>query len=255
MRSDRSFWMSWLVTACIGGTAPVVQAAEWNASLGLTSDYIVRGLTRSQHDGAVQGNVSLQGEQPWTAGIWASSVTLYDGGPRHAEVDYFLAGELPLSNDWQLGGQATRYQFIGGSSAVSYDYSELALSLSFQDTITASVSWSPDYTYVYSYPGHSGYSGSGYSGGIAAATDTSVSYELTARHPLSRHVLAVAGVGHTELGDPDRAYSFWSGGAEISWDRVALNLSYLSSDNDARRLFRNLASQNVWVATLSVRLH
>ena len=229
--------------AGIGSTATAA-AAEWDASLGLTSDYLVRGLTRSQHDGALQGGVSLQGEESWTAGIWASSVTLQQGGPRHAEIDYFISGELPVSQDWRLGGQATRYQFAGASSAASYDYTEVALSLSYQDAITASVAWSPDYTYYYSY----------YPAMFAAATDTAISYELFAKHPLSRSILAVAGVGRSELGGPDRAYNFWSGGAEISWDRVALSLSYMSSDGDARRLFRDLAARNAWVATISVRL-
>ena len=247
MRSKRLLWirLPWMLLPWI--LAPLVStsahAAEWNASVGMTSDYIVRGRSRSLNEGAIQGSVSLQGENPWTAGVWASSVKLYEGAPRQAELDYFLAGELPISRDFRLNGQATYYQFVGGSTAFSYDYTELAVSLSFQDTLSASVTWSPDY----------GYYRANYSGG-SMVTDTAVSYELSARHPLNRYVLAFAGVGHADLGERDREYNFWSGGAEVSWDRYGVSLTYVDSDSDAQRLFRSLASRNAWIATLSVRL-
>lgn len=230
--------MWWVVLTIVAGTA---HAAEWNANVAVASDYIVRGLTRSLKSAVVQGSISLQGEQPWAAGVWASSVELYEGAGHHAEVDYFLAGELSLSRDWRLGGQATHYDFTGESGSFSYDYTELAASLSYQDMITASVAWSPDHSYFARW------------GPVYDAT--MLSYELSARHPVSRHVQLAAGVGHTDLGSSGRAYNFWSGGGEISWERVSLSLSYVSSDKDAKRLFRDLAARDAWVATISFRIH
>ena len=229
-----------LVVAAIGSGS--AQAAEWNANVAVASDYIVRGLTRSLEAAAVQGSVGLQGEQHWAAGVWASSVELYDGAGRHAEVDYYLSGELPLSRDWRLSGQATRYEFTGESASFSYDYTEFAVSLTYYDTITASVAWSPDYSYTY------------YARSLVSDA-TTVSYELSARHPISRHVQLVAGIGRMDLGAPGRAYDFWSGGAEVSWQRLGLSLSYVSSDGDAKRLFQGLAARDAWVATVSFRIH
>lgn len=237
MRKHPVSCVSWVGLALIAGTA---HAAEWNANVAVASDYIVRGLTRSRKSAVVQGSISLQGEQPWAAGVWASSVELFDGAGRHAEVDYFLAGELPLSRDWRLGGQATHYDFTGESSSFSYDYTEFTASLSYQDTITASVAWSPEYSY--------------FAGWGPVYDETMVSYELSARHPVNRYLQLVAGVGHTDLGLPGRAYNFWSGGGEVSWERVSLSLSYVSSDTDAVRLFRDRAARDAWVATISFRI-
>jgi uncharacterized protein (TIGR02001 family) len=218
------------------GTA---HAAEWNANLAMASDYIVRGLTRSLNGAAVQGNIGVQGEKHWAAGVWASSVELHKGAGRHAELDYYLSGELALSRDWRLGGQATRYEF-SGDSAFSYDYTDLALSLSFQDTVTATLAWSPDYSY------------SPRGGRVADAT--MMTYELSARHPVSRHVQLAGGVGRVDLGSRGYVYDFWSGGAEVSWERLSLSLSYVNSDAQAKRLFRDLAAQDAWVATISFRI-
>jgi uncharacterized protein (TIGR02001 family) len=229
--------MSSVVAMTLAGT---VQAAEWNANVSAASDYIVRGMTRSLNSAVIQGSIALQGERSWATGVWASSVELYEGAGQHAEVDYFLTGELPLSRDWRLGGQATRYEFTGESRYFSYDYTDVALSLSFQDTLTASVAWSPDYSYFGRY------------GPVPDAT--MVSYELFARYPLGRYVQMTAGVGRTELGSRDDAYNFWSGGGEIAWERLSLSFSYVSTNGAARHLFGDLAAQNAWVATLSFRL-
>lgn len=220
--------------------AGAAHAAEWNANVAAASDYIVRGLTRSLKGAAVQGSIGLQGEKHWAAGIWASSVELYEGAGRHAEIDYFLSGELPLSRDWRLGGYATRYEFTGDSAFFSYDYTDLAVSLSFQDMITASVAWSPDYSY--------------YSRWGPVYDATMLSYEVSARYPVTRHVQLVAGIGHTDLGSREHDYEFWSGGGEISWRRLSLSLSYVSSDRDAEWLFRDLAARDAWVATISFRI-
>jgi len=238
MRKHRVCCVSWLIATLLAGGA---HAAEWHANVAVASDYMVRGLTRSLNGAAIQGSIGLQGEQHWAAGVWASSVELYEGAGRHAEVDYYLSGELPLSRDWRLGGLASRYEFTGESTYFSYDYTEFSVFLSFQDAVTASIAWSPDYSY---------YAGSG-----PVLGETMLSYELSAKYPVSRHVQLVAGVGHADFGSMGRAYEFWSGGGVVSWERLSLNLSYVSSDRDAKRLFRDLAARDAWVATISFRIH
>ena len=228
----------WSVVATI--VAGSAHAAEWNANVAVASNYIVRGLTRSLDHPAVQGSIGVQGEKHWAAGLWASSVELYEGAGRHGEIDYYLSGELPLSRDWRLNGQVTRYEFIAETTLFPYDYTEAAGSVSFQDTITATVAWSPDYPYYTRLGPVSG--------------ERVMSYELSARYPINRHVQVLAGVGHTDFDSQGRAYNYWSGGSEVSWDRFSLSVSYVSSDGDARRLFRDLATQDAWVATFSFRI-
>jgi uncharacterized protein (TIGR02001 family) len=225
-----------VIAAVVSGTA---QAAEWNANVAVASDYIVRGLTRSLNEAAIQGSIALHGEQPWAAGVWVTSTELYEGAGRHAEIDYFVSGEVPLSRDWRLGGQVTRYEFTG-EYAFSYDYTDFAMSLTFQDTITASVTWSPDYSYYTRYG--------------PVSDDTMVSYELFARHPINRHWQLMAGVGRTEFGSREREYDFWSCGGQFSWERLGVSLSYVTSDTDTKRLFQDLAARDAWVVTISFRL-
>lgn len=237
MRNHRTSRVLAVVATIVAGSA---HAAEWNANVALASDYIVRGLTRSLASPAIQGSIGIQGDKHWAAGIWASSVELYDGAGRHAEVDYYLAGELPLSRDWRLNGQVTRYEFNGETTIFPYDYTEVAGSLSFQDTITATVAWSPDYSY-YTRLG-------------PVAGERLMSYELSGRYPINRYMQLMAGAGHTDFDSPGRAYNYWSGGGEATWDRFSLSVSYISSDSDARRLFQDVAAQNTWVATFSFRI-
>jgi len=234
--------ISWcvLVVATILSPSPAL-AAEWSAHAAATSNYLSRGLTRSRNSGAFQLNIGLQDQRGWAAGVWASTIELYEGAGREVELDYYIAGDWALSRDWRANAQLTRYEFTGDLRAMSYDYTEAAVALSFRDSLSAAIAISPDYS-SYSYWGY-------------AKESTMVSYELLARRPVNRLLQLTAGVGRSELGgDAGGGYWYWNGGGALAWDRVNISLSYVTSDGTARRLFRQAAARDAWIATIAFRL-
>jgi uncharacterized protein (TIGR02001 family) len=219
-----------------GGSA---SAAELDASVAFSTNYVVHGLSRSWNQGALQGHVALVGERGWSAGIWGSSVELYPGGP-DAELDYYLAGRWAPNRDWALATRLTRYEFQGPTS-FSYDYTEVSASATFRERLTATVAYSPD---------HSFFSGQG-----RGLDEPALTLEASVRQPLTRRLHLMAGVGQRRLGAPvDGTYWYWSGGGEVAWQRLSLNLSYLGADHRADRLFYGLVPEEAWVATLAFRV-
>jgi uncharacterized protein (TIGR02001 family) len=226
------------VTLCLAGGS--ASAADLDASVAFATNYVVHGLSRSWNQGALQGHVALVGERGWSVGIWSSSVELYPGGP-DTEVDYYLASRWAPSRDWVLHTRVTRYEFQG-PTAFSYNYTEIAAGASFRERLTATVAYSPD---------HSFYSSEG-----AGLDEPALALEASVRQPLTRRLHLMAGVGQRRLGAPvDGAYWYWSGGGEVAWRRVSLNLSYLGADRRADRLFYGLVPEDAWVATLAFRVH
>jgi uncharacterized protein (TIGR02001 family) len=219
-----------------GGSA---SAADVDAGVAFATNYVVHGLSRSWNEGALQGHVALVGERGWSAGLWASSVELYPGGP-DSEVDYYLAGRWSPSRDWALSTRLTRYSFQGPTS-FSYDYTEVTASASFRERLTATIAYSPD---------HSFYSAQG-----VGIDEPALALEASVRQPLTRRINLMAGIGQRRLGAPvDGGYWYWSGGGEIAWQRLSLNLSYLGADRRAERLFYGLVPEEAWVATLAFRV-
>jgi uncharacterized protein (TIGR02001 family) len=217
-------------------------AGELTGSLALSSDYIVHGLRRSAGEPALQAHLGWLGDRGWSAGIWASTIELHPGtGPRR-ELDFYIAAQAQLSRDWRLSGRLTHYEFHKDSYFLSYDYTELAGTASFRDALFFSIAAVPNYSF--------------YSITRGAARDRlALTYELSARHPLSRQLQLTAGLGRADLRDLfGTSYWYWSGGAELAWKRLSLGVSYVGTDSSADRLFGHDLTGNTWVATAALRL-
>lgn len=218
-----------------------IRADEWSATLALTSDYLSRGQKRSS-DPVPQVHIGWNGDRGWSAGLWASEMRLRSRRSPDSEIDFYLVRHARLSKDWRLSGQLTCYTFQGEAPFSSYDYVEFSATASFRDALALSVAFSPAY--------------SSYSRLGDAHDKPMLSYELTGRHALSRQLQVTAGIGHQDLSEHfDAAYWYWSAGAEWSWRRLSLDLSYVDTDSTATRLFGYRSAADTWVATIAWRLH
>lgn len=237
----RSFRAPLLVCASALSSGTAV-AGEWNASVALTSNYLVHARTRSADGPALQTHVGWVGERRWSAGVWASTIDLYPDSSSGPEFNFYVASDWSAGRHWRMNSQLTRYTVHGDSPYLSYDYTEITGSVRYRDSVSASVAWMPDYSYFSSE-------------GIGR-NRTAVSYELTVRRPIGRLLHLSAGVGSLQLGGPvDSAYAYWSGGGELAWRRMSLALAYIGADHRARRLFYGQAADATWVATLAWRVH
>ncbi len=160
------------------------EAASVDGSIGVASDYVLRGVSRNQGEPALQGDVNVRFAQGWTVGVWASQLQLLPG-QHTVEFDAFLQWRHALSADLDLALSATHYSYPDDPRPISYNYDELALSLSWRDQLYATVSWSPSVDLFTTY-------------GFHLEPDRRVlNLELAAHRGLAPHLEALAGSAST----------------------------------------------------------
>ncbi len=128
---------------------------EISAGAALTSDYVFRGISQTDGDPAVQGNIEysidtgVAGTSAYV-GFWGSNVNFNDGGQAHLELDALFGlrgdvGDTDLS--WDLGG--IYYAYPGANSRLDYDYWEIPLQLDYAVndlvSVNAAYFFSPDF--------------------------------------------------------------------------------------------------------------
>ncbi len=94
---------------------PAGAQAQFSANVGLTTDYVWRGVSQTLGDPALQGGVDFEHDVGLYAGAWASNVDFFDAGAPDAdpadddgadiEIDYYagFAGETDSGLGWDLG--------------------------------------------------------------------------------------------------------------------------------------------------------
>lgn len=105
--------------------ASPVGAFDISMNVGLASDYLYRGISQTQGNGAIQGGLDVAHESGLYVGTWASNVDF--GGKASVEFDYFLgfAGSLGEELSYDLGW--IKYAYPGESLL---NFSETYASLS-----------------------------------------------------------------------------------------------------------------------------
>ncbi|WP_142849197.1 TorF family putative porin [Telmatospirillum sp. J64-1] len=130
------------------GTGPF--GGTLSAEIGVTTDYVFRGISQTDGDPALQGGVEYAfpvGNMEIYAGVWGSSINFGGDGDGSLEFDY-LAG-LRGSHaglDWDAG--IIHYTYPGSSSSLDYDFTEFALSGAYDLGFVvpgAGIAYSPDF--------------------------------------------------------------------------------------------------------------
>ena len=108
----------------------------------LTSDYVLRGISQSDNNPVLQGDVHWNFPAGWSAGLWGTEVRL---GPRIArsELGAYLQWQRAISGDFDLGAAFTHYAYANDPRPVRYDYDELAVSLAWRDQLYLEAAWTP----------------------------------------------------------------------------------------------------------------
>jgi len=130
--------MNRLTLACgvaLMGASAIAQA-EFSANVGVTSNYVWRGVTQTMDDPAVQGGIDYAHENGFYAGIWASNV---DFGTSGEEVDLYagFSGEAGTLG-YDLG--LIHYAYPSHNDS---DFTEIYGSLSFS-AFTAGLAYTID---------------------------------------------------------------------------------------------------------------
>jgi len=199
------------------------------------TDYVLRGVSQTSGAAALQGGLGYRSQRGLFAGVWASSIDPYPALGRALELDLYGGAGWTLGEDWTARASYSRYLYVRDRRPDAYGYGELALTMTFQDLVAATVSYQPD---------SARYSTWGYVHHRATAA-----YEVSARWPLPGNVALTGSAGYYDL-ERLLGASYWSGSAGMIYarDRLEVSVTRFMSDGTARRLFDGAAPKGRWVA-------
>jgi uncharacterized protein (TIGR02001 family) len=217
---------------------PRCAAADvYGGSLGVTSDYIVRGVSRSNDHPALQLDVHYMNSSGVVAGLFASNTQIDPDESKDVELSAFLGYAWTSSGDWHGKVLLSHYAYPWNYAGSGYDYDELDADSTFRDWLNISLVYSPNYPrYVQSR-------------GLIGTTAESV--ELSAQRPLAGRLSVAASAGVSHFGGPQAgSFGYWGGGLTYDLSPVSLTLSYVNTSAAAKALFYNSAESNRWAATV-----
>lgn len=211
-------------------------ADEWGGAAALTSDYFVRGISRTNNQPALQLDLRYSNPNGFFAGVFASNTQIDPGEPRDAELSGFIGYGWRVDDSWHARILASHYAYPWNRAGSHYNYDELDLNVSYQGWLHFGLGYSPRFvTESYRAPI-----------GVAAK-----STEISAQRQVFGKLSLTAGVGYTFLdGAESGGYAYWSGGAAYDFRSATLALSYVNTTAEAKTLFYYAAATGQWTATV-----
>ena len=209
-------------------------AAQVELEVGVVSDYIRRGYSRSGST-VVQSGARYAHESGFFGGLWMSTLDfVYDRGrqdQRDLELRGYAGYAFPLGRNFTGSALLVRYEYPDAGDSLDTAYTDASFSVQYSDTVLATVAYSPDYV------------GSDREAGFA---------ELSWRAPLPLGLDLTVGAGHTDIDSaPNYTYGHVGLGRQIS--RFSAHLGYYLSD--APEIPRwGESVEGDWVVGLTARL-
>jgi uncharacterized protein (TIGR02001 family) len=206
----------------------------------LTSDYLVRGISRTNDHAALQLDLHFSTDSGLVTGVFASNSQVDPDQPRDVELDAFLGFAWSSATDWRGLVRATYYSYPWNQGGSTYNYAELDADVIYRDALELAVTYSPDAPRYIAYRGFVGV--------------TSSSVEVNLQHRLYDKLSGTAGVGYSKLEGPAGAgYEYWSAGAAYDLGRAAVTLSYVDTSYAAKSLFYQEGAASHWDASIIYR--
>ena len=242
---------AWLCAlALVAPHAALCQSApvSFGGTVAATSDYIYRGVSQSDGQGALQADLHLGTDGGTFLGVWASSRDRNLEPGTASEVQIYAGQRFALGGGWSFTVSGRADYYVGGVADHSDDYQELSVAFSWLDRYTFSLSAIPSaarYTTVYyvdpSYPGvpqsyYLVYRSAAFSG------DGSAQWLLRAG-VAGGDLYATAAAGYYYSTQADRqaapaiGYFYGNAGLSLAWRRCRLDLGYFAAQNGAAGLF------------------
>ncbi|MEO5735866.1 MAG: TorF family putative porin [Variovorax sp.] len=207
-----------------GGTAdpaqetPAADAEEevfpnWTWNLSATSDYVFRGVTQSNFGPALQGGLDYSfGDSGLYVGIWGSNVDFNDSDGPNLEIDTYVGWNHDVSEAVNLDLSLLHYGYSGERHDYgSIDYSEFIGAATWNEMLTFSVGYAPDY---------------------ANLDYTSTWVNISGSWELGNEFSLNAGVGHSQFSDDNGNYTDWNIGVSRQFGPVNAALNYYDTNLD-----------------------
>jgi uncharacterized protein (TIGR02001 family) len=115
----------------LAGAAAAEDESPWSVTgtVGVTSNYMFRGITQSDGEAALQASVTVAHESGFYAGFWGSNIDFNDGffsGKEAAELetDLYIGYGGSLGENTTFDLNVTYYAYPGSYGPYNYDYFE-----------------------------------------------------------------------------------------------------------------------------------
>jgi hypothetical protein len=213
-------------------------------SLAATSDYIYRGVSQSDGQGALQADLHLGLDSGTFAGVWASTRDRSLEPLTPAEVQVYLGQRFALGGAWTATLSARSDYFVGGDPDHSNDYQEISAAFTWLDRCTLSLTAIPNairYSYVQSQ--YQGYPVEYYQQYRSAAFVADGSSQWLLREGLlGGGLYLTAAAGYYFSSRPDHqpltalGYLYGNAGLALEWRRWRIDLGYFAAQSRAAQL-------------------
>jgi len=228
-----------LLVGLAGGSAPCEAADAWGGSLGLTSDYFVRGISRTSDEAALQLDLHYSSGSGFLAGVFASNAQIDPSQPRDVELSAFIGFAWNFDSDWRSKILVSHYAYPWNRAGTQYNYDEVDLDVAYQGWLQFSLGYSPNSPRFVPYP---------YDGLIGVAEKSA---EVNLQRQIAGRFSATAGLGYSFLEGPESGgYAYWSVGGAYDLKSVSLVVSYVDTTAEAKALFYNAAATGRWIGTV-----
>jgi uncharacterized protein (TIGR02001 family) len=212
----------------------------WGGSLALTSDYLVRGISRSNDHAALQMDLHFATDSGLVTGLFVSNTRIDPDQPRDVELDGFVGFVWSAATDWRGVVRATYYSYPWNRAGSTYNYGEFEVNVVYRDSLELTVTYSPDAPRYLPYRGFVGVS-------LSAV-------ELNLQHPIYKNLSGIAGVGYSYIvGPTGGGYEYGSAGVVYDFHQVAVTVSYVDTSNSAKSLFYIEKPASHWDASILYR--
>ncbi|MFO1465637.1 MAG: TorF family putative porin [Steroidobacteraceae bacterium] len=235
-RNSRIHLLAGLMS-CLALPALAHARTSWGGSLGVTTDYLVRGISRSNHEPSLEAELHISGESGWMASVFTSTTRIAPGESRDAELGALLGYAWNWNDDWSSRITASHYSYPWNDLGTAYDYNEFSAELGYQGWLSFDVVYSPD---AVRYTPDEGLI-------AVAARSAEVNLQSPAWHRLSFS----AGLGYSSYGGPDgEDFAYWSTGCSLDLAPVTLSVGFIDTQAAARDLYYGSAARRRWMAAV-----
>jgi uncharacterized protein (TIGR02001 family) len=173
--------------------------AGFSANIGVTTDYVWRGVSQTDSDPAIQGGLDWEHDSGFYLGLWGSNVDFGSGTDADVETDIYGGFKLETADGLGFDFGVVRYLYPGSGE---YNMTEIYVGGSF-NIAGAKISYDPDNDNVY------------YEGDLT--------FELPEEFGLVLHA------GYYDFDKGDGVFD-WKVGLTKSWYGLDFELAYTDTD-------------------------
>lgn len=176
---------------------PAMAESSLTGNVGLTTDYIFRGISQTDESAAIQGGMDYNDASGLHIGVWASNIDFNNPKDGSLELDIYAGFANEIGNfSYDVGG--IYYTYPGSSSSLDYDYWEAYINGGYDfgvASVTIGANWSPEFF---------------------GDTGNSLYYYAGVDVPLPHEFGLSAHIGQQDI-DKANDYTHWSLGVNRTW--------------------------------------